>query len=362
MLAAQANAFYLPVWQHPQLAIKIYGSTGLGFMSNFPFKLILAPMEGITHPLIRHQLADHGGLDLLCTEFIRISVQAPVEKVLKKQIVKSGDIPLSVQIMGNKVELMAESAKAVVACGADAVDVNMGCPTKRAVKGGVGSAMLKDPDLCYRVLAAMRQEVPNYLSAKIRAGFDDTSTLNNVVEAIESAGTDYLAVHPRRRVDQYEGHSNWSIIAELKEKLSIPVIGNGDVCCVADVVRMFAETGCDGVMIGRGALANPWIFQQSRQSFAGQEIYLPDADAIYQFYEKLSSAFADQYTTEKAVLTKTKEMLMYFSINLRDAGAFRKLIGRSMSLTDILNNFNSYIQGSRELCGREICGTEPIKL
>ena len=331
-------------------------------MSDFPFKLILAPMEGITHPLIRHQIAAHGGLDLLCTEFIRISVQAPVQKVLKKQIVKSGDIPLSVQIMGNKVELMAESAKAVVDCGADAVDVNMGCPTKRAVKGGVGSAMLKDPDLCHDVLAAMRQEVPNYLSAKIRAGFDDTSTLHRVVEAIESAGTDYLAVHPRRRVDQYEGHSNWDIIREIKEKVKMPVIGNGDVCCVADVKRMFAETGCDGVMIGRGALGNPWIFQQTQQAMAGEAVYLPDADAIYEFYENLAKAFSDQYGTERAVLTKTKEMLMYFSINLKDAGAFRKLIGRSMSVSDILNNFNCYIQDVRELCGRQICGTEPIQL
>ena len=195
----------------------------------FPYKLILAPMEGVTHPLMRHQLAKQGGLDLLCTEFIRISTQAPSAKQMRKQVVKSGDIPLSVQIMGNKAELMGESAQLVAENGADAVDVNMGCPTKRAVKGGVGSAMLKDPKLCYDVLSAMRKKIKCPLSAKIRAGFDNKDGIFEILQAVIDSGADYIAVHPRRRIDHYEGKSDWRIIEALKNKSSIPVIGNGDV-------------------------------------------------------------------------------------------------------------------------------------
>ncbi|MDD7983734.1 tRNA-dihydrouridine synthase family protein [Lentisphaera marina] len=323
--------------------------------SSFPFKLSLAPMEGVTHPLMRNQIAQHGGLDLLCTEFIRISSHKPSLRSLKKQIVKSGDIPLSVQIMGNNAELMAESAKLVVDCGADVVDVNMGCPTKRAVKGGVGSAMLKDPKLCYSVLASMREQVPCALSAKIRAGFDNKEDVFEILKAIVDSGADYLAVHPRRRVDHYEGHSDWRIIAALKEKSPIPVIGNGDVRTAADAIRMFKETQCDGVMIGRGALANPWIFLQTSQILSEQEVFIPQWQDIYEFYKGMCDAFEDFCANESGALNKTKEMLMYFSLNLPDPAPFRKAIGRSQSLEEMMNKLHNLLKENQELCGTEIC-------
>jgi tRNA-dihydrouridine synthase B len=322
---------------------------------SFPYKLSLAPMEGVTHPLMRNQIAQHGGLDLLCTEFIRISSHKPSLRSLKKQIVKSADIPLSVQIMGNNAELMAESAKLVVDCGADAVDVNMGCPTKRAVKGGVGSAMLKDPQLCFSVLSSMRQQVPCALSAKIRAGFDNKEDVFEILKAIVDSGADYLAVHPRRRVDHYEGHSDWRIITALKEKSPIPVIGNGDVRTAADAIRMFNETHCDGVMIGRGALANPWIFLQTSQALSKQEIFIPQWQDIYHFYKGMCDAFEDYCDNERGALNKTKEMLMYFSLNLPEPAPFRKAIGRSQSLQEMMNNLHSLLKENQELCGTKIC-------
>ena len=323
--------------------------------SEFPFKLILAPMEGVTHPLMRHELAKQGGLDLLCTEFIRISTQAPSAKQMRKQVVKTGNIPLSVQIMGNKAELMAESAQLVAENGADAVDVNMGCPTKRAVKGGVGSAMLKDPKLCYDVLSAMREKVSCPLSAKIRAGFDNKDSIFDILQAVVDSGADYIAVHPRRRVDHYEGKSDWRIINALKEKSPIPVIGNGDVRTAADALQMFNETGCDAVMIGRGALANPWIFLQTSQIMKNETPFLPNWEDIYSFYQSIADAFSEFCDNERGALNKTKEMLMYFSLNLTEPGPFRKLIGRCQSLEEMMNKLKTFLIDHKELCATHFC-------
>ncbi|WDE97454.1 tRNA-dihydrouridine synthase family protein [Lentisphaera profundi] len=312
-------------------------------------------MEGVTNPLMRNQIAQHGGLDLLCTEFIRISSNTPSLRVLKKQVVKTDDIPLSVQIMGNDASLMASSAKLMVDCGADIVDVNMGCPTKRAVKGGVGSAMLKDTSLCYQVLSAMREQVSCALSAKIRAGFDNKEDVFEILKAIVDSGADFLAVHPRRRIDHYKGQSDWRIIAALKEKSPIPVIGNGDVLTAADAIRMFKETNCDGVMIGRGALANPWIFLQTSQIMAGQEAFIPQWQDIYNFYKGMCDAFTDFCDSESGTLNKTKEMLMYFSLNLPEPAPFRQAIGRSQSLKEMMNNLHSLLKENQALCGKTIC-------
>jgi nifR3 family TIM-barrel protein len=172
------------------------------------------------------------------------------------------EIPTVAQLLGNKPSVMAEAAELCVQMGADAVDINLGCPAKRIVRGGGGSALMREPALVAEIIRTMRQRIQLPISVKIRAGWDDHC--RNAVEIahlVENEGVSAIAVHPRTRTQAFKGTANWEVITRVKEKVSIPVIGNGDVHTRADYLRMLAETGCDGVMIGRASLGAPWIFR-----------------------------------------------------------------------------------------------------
>jgi tRNA-dihydrouridine synthase len=151
--------------------------------------------------------------------------------------------------MGNDPELMAEAGAVVARAGADVVDLNLGCPTATAARKGVGAALLKEPLLLSRLLTGMRASVPGLLSAKLRAGFDTTVDAVRNARLVEDSGLDFLAVHPRRRIDHYGGVADWRIVTLLRRELSIPVVGNGDIWYAESALRMFEQTRCDAVML-----------------------------------------------------------------------------------------------------------------
>lgn len=252
---------------------------------------MLAPMEGVSHAVFRALLAEQGGIGCVCTEFVRVTATPLTRAVLAREVLFAPDVPLSVQVMGNLPEQMAEAAGAIADLGADIVDINLGCPVPKVVRKGVGAAMLRDLDLLHRVLAAMRARVPGLLTAKIRAGWDDAVQVRAIGEAVQAAGADWIVVHPRRRADFYAGVADWRPIAALKAALEIPVVGNGDVWYAKDVERMRAETGCDGVMIGRPALRNPWIFRQAAALARGEEPPAPDGDAVVAWVDEVVARY-----------------------------------------------------------------------
>ena len=316
--------------------------------SEFPFQpaTLLAPMEGVTNTVIRNALNKLGGIGLLCTEFVRVSDHAVSRKTVNSAVQKSPGTPLSVQVMGNNANLMADSAEKMELAGADVVDINLGCPTKNAVKGNVGSAMLKDPQLLYDVLSSMRKKVNGWLSAKIRAGFDESDHVTLIAQAVEAAGADFIAVHPRRRKDFYEGVADWRIIAHLKTVLKIPVIGNGDIWYPEDALRMVHETGCDAVMIGRGALRNPWIFSQIQALKAGKTT-TPSKEDIIHFFLTLKDDFTEHFDgKENATLARLKEFVKYFSRVFVNGVEFRTDILRSQELSifsdKLIKNINQH--------------------
>lgn len=259
-----------------------------------PFEppIALAPMEGITTASVRALIAAYGPLGLVCTEFVRVAGESVSKRHLARQVEKAPGVPLSVQIMGNDAALMAEAAAVMAEAGADVVDVNLGCPSKTAARKGVGAALLKDRVTLGRLLGAMRAAVPGLFSAKLRAGFDQSDDALDNARVVERSGADFLAVHPRRRVDFFNGTADWRIIALLREKLSIPVIGNGDVWYAADALRMLEETRCAGVMIGRPALRNPWIFRQIAELIAGRAPFAPSGADVVSHLERLHGAMA----------------------------------------------------------------------
>lgn len=299
---------------------------------------MLAPLEGVSHPLFRAMIAEKGGVGIVCTEFVRIGTNPVHAKSMAKHVVKAPGMPLSVQVMGTHIETMADAAGLVADAGADVVDINLGCPSPRVVRKGAGSAMLKDPELLHGVLSGMRARVPGILSAKIRAGFDEAQSVVDIAKTVQAAGADFIIVHPRRRCDFYQGVADWRIVATLKRELDIPVVGNGDVWYAADIQRMRDETGCDAVMLGRPALRNPWIFQQAAALAAGETPFSPTGQDVVDWLVDVHTRYCDEFDhLPRGPIGKMKEMLTYIGRAVRDDNVFRTAVLRINGLDEIMD-------------------------
>ena len=312
----------------------------------FPFTpaTMLAPMEGITNHPVRTAISGFGGLGIVCTEFVRVSIAELKPKEIRSVMRPTKGVPLSVQIMGNKPDLMADTAGKFSQAGADIVDINLGCPTARAVKGNVGSAMLKDPDLLYEVLCAMRKNITGWQSAKIRAGFDNADHILTISGAVEASGVDFIVVHPRRRNDFYEGVADWRIIGLIKEKLKIPVVGNGDIWYPKDAERMLKESGCDAVMIGRGALRNPWIFKMLER----KDDWQPDPEEVFNYIDNFMNDHLEEFEGhELGVVKRAKENWRYLCQLFTDGSTNGREILRQKTYSDFRSALMNYLESKK---------------
>jgi tRNA-dihydrouridine synthase B len=220
--------------------------------------LFLAPMSGITDYPFR-QLAREMGCGLVFTEMV--SAEGLIRKGEAFLKIKKDEHPVSVQLFGSNPEVIAEAAQMAEAMGADAIDINMGCPAKQLVEAGAGVDLMRFPEKVKEILTMVRREVKGPLTIKIRSGWDSKHI--NAVEIskiAEDCGIDAISIHPRTKDQGFRGRADWKLIGEVKKAVRIPVVGNGDVTQPSLAKEMLEETGCDGVMIGRGALGNPWIF------------------------------------------------------------------------------------------------------
>ncbi|MCO4761179.1 MAG: tRNA-dihydrouridine synthase family protein [Myxococcales bacterium] len=305
---------------------------------------LLAPMEGVSHPTFRKLMAERGGIGMLCTEFVRITDQRINPRALAREVVKQPGMPLSVQVMGNSVQHMADAAGLMANLGADVVDINLGCPSPRVVKKGVGAAMLGDLGLLERVLSAMRAAVPGVLSAKIRAGIERADHFLAVGRVLQNAGVDFITVHPRRSADFYQNVADWRIIRALKDELDIPVVGNGDVWYAADAFRMRKETGCDAVMLGRPSLRNPWIFEQIADLAAGKTPREPAGDDLVALLHDVAEHYLAVYPAERLVIGKLKEWLTYTARAVSPELQLRHAL-RQATVTGLLAEVTTRIAG-----------------
>lgn len=232
--------------------------------------LLLAPMEGVGDRSFRRAMAAIGGFDEACTEFMRVPTNAHVMSLAKRYVAnETHPIPQAAQIMGSDPHLMADMAHEVAKRGAPRIDLNCGCPSNTVTGRGAGSSLLKEPNHLYHVAKAMVDAVNIPVTAKLRSGFEDTSLFKENLLAAQSSGIKFLTLHPRTKVDGYGPPARWDLIAEAKQLLSIPVVGNGDILTVQDAINMLNQTKCDALMIGRGSVINPFIFHEIKSYFSG---------------------------------------------------------------------------------------------
>ena len=237
---------------------------------------ILAPMAGINDAVMR-QLCEEQGAAMTCTEMVSAKgLHYDGRKTEALTYIPEGAGPTSLQIFGAEPDIMAEAAERLEGLANAVLDINMGCPVPKVVKNGEGSALMTKPELVYDIVKATAAATSKPVTAKIRKGF--TNENPNAVEvalAIEEAGAAAVAVHGRTRSEYYSGSVDRDIIRRVKEAVRIPVIASGDVSDAASGLSMMEETGCDMVMIGRGALGNPWIFRELDAAYKGEEIPAP---------------------------------------------------------------------------------------
>ena len=243
---------------------------------------VLAPMAGVTDLPFRG-LCKEQGAGLICTEMVSakaISFHNKNTKALME--INPKEHPVSLQLFGNEPELMAEVSRSIEEQPFDILDINMGCPVPKVVNNGEGSALLKDPALIGKIVREISHAIKKPVTAKIRIGFEgyDVDPVE-IAKIIEDAGGAAVAVHGRTRQQYYAGEANWEVIGRIKDAVSIPVIGNGDVDSPLKAEKMMKDTGCDGIMIGRAVRGNPWIFREMNHYFeTGELLEKPDPKEI----------------------------------------------------------------------------------
>lgn len=318
---------------------------------NFKNKIILAPMAGITDYAFR-EIARRYGADLCVSEMVSAkAMHYKDEKTAILARIRKTDTPIGIQIFGSEPDIMAECAY-LISTNSYAhnlsdtppsyIDINMGCPVKKIVSNGEGSALLKNPDLCGQIVKKCVEATKLPITVKIRAGWDKHSiNATEVAKIVEANGASAIAIHGRTREQMYEPYADWQIIKEVKKAVSIPVIGNGDVFTAQDAIRMYEETGVDSVMVGRGALGNPFIFEEIKCLLSGKSYTPPTVS------EKIATA-RDQVALmiedkgEAIAICEARKHLAWYIKGLRGCTDIKVAINKATTFDELNEILTSY--------------------
>jgi nifR3 family TIM-barrel protein len=319
----------------------------LPYPSPQPFPLILAPMAGVSEAPFR-QICRRMGADVLISEFLSSeAIRRRIRNTLEGAEFEPVERPIGIQIYGADPAAMAEAARVITdEYEPEFIDINFGCPVKKVVQRNGGSGCLRDIDLVTRIIKAVISATHLPVTVKTRSGWSDTTRDPvGIALRMQDAGARAFTLHARTRTQMFSGHANWDEIARVVEALDIPVIGNGDIQSAADVVRMRAHTGCAGVMIGRGAFGNPWLFREARALLSGREAPAPPAAAerFRVALEHARLALRLQGDTRKTVIEFRKH-LGWYTKGLHGAGELRQRLFQIESIAEAEAIFVDYLE------------------
>ncbi len=292
----------------------------------------LAPMQDVTDLAFMRVIAHYGAPDYFFTEFFRVHSQSRPEKHIVRSLVENTTgRPVFAQLIGEDLHHLARTATELLQHPAAGIDLNLGCPAPKVYKKNVGGGLLRDPDRIGEILAVLRATVPGLFTVKMRIGFEDTRHFDRVLDLVNHHRVDLLSVHGRTVKEMYRSEVHYDWIAHAVKRVRCPVLANGNVTSAAAAVRIVAETGAAGVMIGRHAIRNPWIFRQCREAFAGRPVTAVTLADVRDYVERLFRATQHPGIPERAHVNKMKKYLNFVGQSVDADGAFLHAMRRTES-------------------------------
>lgn len=308
-------------------------------------RTFLAPLAGITNLPFR-LLVKSCGCAVVCTEMISAKgMMYHSRKTHALLATRPEEQPLSVQLFGSEPDVLADCARIIEDMNiAQILDINFGCSVRKVIKQGAGAALMRTPDLARSILTAVRKAVDMPLSIKIRSGWDASGQdAFRIARIAQDAGVDIIILHPRTATQGFKGKADWNLIRQLKQQISLPVIGNGDITCLEDATTMLSHTGCDGVMVGRAALSNPFILSLIDTFLETGTSPLPSRRRIFEAMIRLTNGYVDHFGEENAC-RMLRGRLAWFAKGLPGCVAFRKnlagIVSRDQAL-DLIREFET---------------------
>ena len=308
-------------------------------LKNHPF--LMAPMAGVTDRVFRLFMKKQGA-GILTSEFISAKgLLHNNEKTKKMMDFFEEERPIGIQIFGEDQTALITAAQNVEQSGADFVDLNLGCPVKKIIKQGAGSALLKEPEKLRKILRGIKNKIKIPLTIKIRTGWDhENRNALKISQLAWDEGVTWVTIHGRTRNQAYKGEADWNYIADVKNQSPLPVIGNGDLTSAQKAFDLLKKSGCDGVMIGRGCLKNPWIFQQCMKLYKGrwEEVLSLNYMALFEFIKNQ----AENFSNERHLTLLLKKLAVWYSSGFAGAVEFRQSVFSSRSLDELFTSIKNF--------------------
>jgi tRNA-dihydrouridine synthase B len=297
----------------------------------------LAPMQDVTDICFIDAIASYGCPDYFFTEYFRVHESSRLEKYILRSITENTTgRPIFAQMIGESIPDLVRSAKLLMSCYPVAgIDLNMGCPAPRIYRKNVGGGLLRDPDKIDRILGELRSAVDGRLTVKMRIGFEDTSQFDRVLDLIDKHDIDLLSLHGRTVKEGYHGSVHYETIAHAVQRLSCPVLANGNITSAATAIAILSQTKAAGVMIGRSAIRNPWIFRQVREALSGQQVSIVTLSQVRDYIDRLYQMPKLKSVPERSRVSHLKMYLNFIGQSIDPAGLFLRDMRKAQTESEL---------------------------